>query len=80
MLQVWRRDAGDPSGRFRRVYAGAGPVRSEAMGAWLVVTDGGRRLRVAEDAEGRRLWLTEAEEARAEVARLRAELERLRRG
>jgi Uma2 family endonuclease len=77
VLQVWRRDA---KGRFRRVYAGAGPVRSEALGAWLVVTDGGRRLRVAEDMEGRRLWLTEAEEAHAEIARLRAELEGLRGG
>jgi Uma2 family endonuclease len=77
VLQVWRRDA---KGRFRRVYAGDGPVRSEALGAWLVVTEGGRRLRVAEDAEGRRLWPTEAEEARAEVARLRAELDGLRRG
>jgi Uma2 family endonuclease len=77
VLQVWRRDA---SGRFRRVYAGAGPVRSEALGAWLVVTDGGRRLRLADDTEGRRLWLTEAEEAHEEIARLRAELEGLRRG
>lgn len=76
VLQVWRRDA---EGRFRRVYAGAGPVWSEALGGWLVVTDGGRRLRVAEDEEGRHLWPTEAEEARAEVARLRAELEALRR-
>jgi Uma2 family endonuclease len=77
VLQLWRRDA---KGGFRRVYAGAGPVRSEALGAWLVVTDGGRRLRLAEDEEGQRLWLTEAEEARAEVARLRAELEGLKRG
>lgn len=76
VLQVWRRDA---KGRFRRVYAGAGPAQSEALGAWLVVTDGGRRLRVAEDTEGLHLWLTDAEEAHAEVARLRAELERLRR-
>ena len=77
VLQVWRRDT---AGRFRRVYAGAGPVWSEALEGWLVVTDGGRRLRVAEDEAGRRLWPTEAEEARAEVARLRAELEGLRRG
>jgi Uma2 family endonuclease len=76
VLQVWRRDE---EGHFRRVYAGAGPARSEALGAWLVVSDGGRRLRLAEDAGGREPWLTEAEEARAEVARLRAELERLSR-
>ena len=77
VLQIWRRDTG---GTFRRVYAGAGPARSEAMDGWLVVTDGGRRLRVADDAEGRRLWPTEAEAAQAEIARLRAELEDLRRG
>jgi Uma2 family endonuclease len=77
VLQVWQRDA---RGQFRRVYAGAGPAQSETLGAWLVVTDGGRRLRLAEDAEGRRLWPTEAEEAQAEVARLRAELAALRRG
>ena len=66
--------------QFRRAYAGAGPARSEALEAWLVVSDGGRRLRLAHDAEGRHLWLTAAEEAQAEVARLRAEIERLRRG
>ncbi len=75
VLQLWRRE----EGRFRRVYAGAGPAWSEAVGGWIVVTDGGRRLRVAEDEEGQRPWLTEAEEARAEVARLRAEIESLRR-
>jgi Uma2 family endonuclease len=74
VLQVWRRDA---EGHFRRVYAGRGPARSEAMGAWLVVTDGGRRLRIAGGAGGEDPWLTEAEEARAEVARLREELARL---
>lgn len=77
VLQVWRRDEEGP---FRRVYAGAGPARSEALGGWLVVTDGGRRLRLADNLEGQRLWLTVAEEAEAEVARLRAEVERLRGG
>src|SRR5277367_784831 len=38
VLQIWGRDA---EGHFRRVYAGAGPAQSEALGAWLVVTDGG---------------------------------------
>jgi hypothetical protein len=68
VLQVWRRD---PKGPFRRVYAGAGPARSDALGAWIVVTDEGRRLRVADDAEGRQLWPTEAEEARAETEQAR---------
>ena len=88
-LQVWRRDT---SGGFRRVYAGAGPVRSEEIGAWVVVTDDGQRLRIADDAEGVSPWPTEAEAERAakeseraartvaeaEVSRLRAELAELR--
>lgn len=87
VLQVWRR--GD-QGAMVRVYAGAGPARSDELGAWLVVTDGGSRLRVAEDPAGATLWLTKAEAenqraevekqradaAEAEVARLREELAR----
>ena len=53
-----------------RVYAGSGPAFSEELGAWLVPTPG-PRLRIADDAEGRSLWLTEAEEQAA--ARQRAE-------
>jgi len=80
VLQVWRR--GD-QGAMDRVYAGAGPARSDELGAWLVVTDGGARLRVADDPAGAVLWLTMAEAekqradaAEAEVARLREELAR----
>lgn len=83
-LQIWRRD---DTNRFRRVYAGHGPARSEELGAWLVVTDGGHRLRIADDKEGVALWPTEAETERAakeaaeaEVARLREEVARLRGG
>jgi putative restriction endonuclease len=86
-LQLWARSRGG----FERVYAGPGPVRSPYLGAWLVV-EGGKKLRLSEDAEGRQLWLTpeEAErqakveaEARAEAERAAkeealAELERLR--
>jgi Uma2 family endonuclease len=89
VLQVWRRDEG---GAFRRVYAGAGPARSEELGAWIVITDDGRRLRIAEDQAGERLWPTIAEAERAEkeaerasrqaaeeeVRRLREELGRLK--
>ncbi len=62
VLQVWRRMRGE---RFRRVYAGDGPAYSEELGAWLVVADEGRRLRIADDEEGERLWPTAAEEADA---------------
>lgn len=75
------------------MYAGEGPARSEELGAWLVVTDDGERLRVADHEDGTGLWLTgeeeacvRAEEARAaekvalaEVERLRAELAKLTR-
>jgi Uma2 family endonuclease len=76
-LQVWRRSE---AGAFRREYAGDGPVYSEALGAWAVVTDGGKRLRVADDAAGERLWPTaeEAERERADAERERADAERER--
>ncbi|MBK8252598.1 MAG: Uma2 family endonuclease [Polyangiaceae bacterium] len=59
VLQVWHRD---DAGSFRQVYRGKGPFRSPEIGAWLVVTDGGMRLRLADDSEGTRLWPTAAEE------------------
>jgi len=76
VLQVWRRSE---SGRFRRVYAGDGPAHSEALSAWIVVTEE-NLLRVADDEAGARLWPTEAEaeRARAERERMRAEAERAR--
>jgi hypothetical protein len=73
VLQVWRRSE---AGEFRQVFAGDAPAYSEELGAWLVVTDGGTRLRVADDEAGEHLWLTgeESERARADAlaARLRA--------
>ncbi len=72
-LQVWRREGED----FRRVHAGDGPCRSLALGAWLVLTQERRMLRVADDPFGQRLWPTEAERERAEKERERAEKERL---
>jgi hypothetical protein len=81
-LQVWKRLR--RSG-FRRVYAGDGPAFSEELGAWIVVTDEGVRLRIADDEEGKRLWPTEGEAERAEKEAERAakeaalvEVERLR--
>ncbi len=83
LVQLWRRDEG---GVFRQLYRGDGPCRSPEMGAWLVVTDNGTRLRLADDRDGLHLWPTTAEREseratslEAEVARLRAEVERLRR-
>ncbi len=75
VLQVWRRS---PKGSFRRVYQGAGPAYSRELRAWLVVTDAGARLRLAEDAAGKRLWPTVEEEERAAKERERAAKERER--
>jgi Uma2 family endonuclease len=74
-LQVWQRQA---NGDFARIDAGPGPARSPLLGAYLIATDEGRRLRLADDAEGARLWLTgeESERAAKEAALARvAELE-----
>ena len=75
-LQVWDRDDDDV---FRRVYAGDGPAWSEFFGAWLVASSDGMLLRMSDDAEGTKLWPTEAEETereRAEKERERVEKER----
>lgn len=61
-LQVWSRGA---DGTFTRVYAGEGPVRSDAVGGYLVAVDEGRRLRIAEDAGASAFWLTAEEAERA---------------
>lgn len=71
-LQVYRRDE---EGRFARIYAGEGPVKSPALDAWLVVTAEGRRLRIANDQAATDFWLTgeEAAKAQAEAANAKAE-------
>ncbi len=71
-VQLFRRS---PRGQFLRVYAGPGPVESSVLGAWLVVTDGGKHLRLARDAAGAELVPTPEERVRQleeELARLRA--------
>lgn len=82
LLQIWTReeDAGVTAARMTRVYEGDGPAFSPALGAWLHVTDDGRRLRVAHDEAGTQPWLTPAEQERqrAEDERQRAEHERQR--
>jgi hypothetical protein len=74
-VQVWARDG---RGELVRVYAGPGPVRSPYLGAWLVVTEGGKRLRLSDDRAGRRLWPTGEEAALAakEAERAAKEIER----
>jgi hypothetical protein len=69
-LQVYRRL---PSGALSRVYAGEGPAQSAELGAWLVLADGGRKLRLADDPEGQRLWPTAAEAERDQKERERAQ-------
>jgi Putative restriction endonuclease len=73
-LQVWARVAGG----LERMYAGPGPFRSPFFGAWLVMVEGGRKVRLSDDAQGRRLWLTavETERAAKRAAEQRAEAER----
>jgi Uma2 family endonuclease len=74
-LQVWqRREDGD----FVRIYAGDGPTRSPFLGAWLVPTDEGRKLRVAEDEGVTQFWLTpeEAEREAKDAALAAAKAER----
>ena len=61
-LQVWHRQ---PNGDFARTYAGPGPAHSPSLGAYLVPTDEGRRLRIADDPSATRLWLTAEESERA---------------
>ncbi len=61
VLQVWRRVKDK---QFKKVYAGDGPAFSRELGAWIVVTDEGMRLRLADDAAGTKLWLTAEEEER----------------
>lgn len=72
-LQVW---VSDGPGRLVRVYAGEGPVRSPYLDAWLVVDEGGRRLRVSDDPIGTQLWLTGEETERAAKEAERAAKER----
>ena len=71
-LQIWRLDRSGERARMDRVYAGPGPGFSEELGAWLVVTDRGARLRIADDRTGRALWPTDFE---AERDRSRAAVE-----
>lgn len=75
-LQLWRRDS---VGVFERVQFGAEPVFSLSLNAWFIAED--RYLRIADDPEGKHLWLTfeeRAERERVEKERERVEKERER--
>ena len=74
-LQVWRRT--DPR-TFERVASGEGPFFSRFLGAYLIAVEDGRRLRIAEDEAGQRLWPTpeEAERNLLESERASARTER----
>ena len=88
-LQAYRRE---PDGSFVRYHHGPGPLRSDVLDIWIVAQrlgDAGR-MRLARDAEGRTLVPTLAEArdeerraraaADAMVAKLEAELAKLRGG
>jgi|HubBroStandDraft_6_1064221.scaffolds.fasta_scaffold159867_2 Uma2 family endonuclease len=75
-IQVWRRSE---QGKLTRVYAGEGPVYSEAIDGWVFVVDEGRALAIADDEAGTRGWLTpeETERAAKEAAQAAAAGERV---
>jgi Uma2 family endonuclease len=61
-IQIWHRS---DNGDLARVYAGDGPAQSPTLGATLVATDEGRKLRIAEDQDATAFWLTGEESERA---------------
>ncbi|MEZ4219317.1 MAG: Uma2 family endonuclease [Polyangiaceae bacterium] len=66
-IQQWvRRDR-----IFERVHFGAGPIYSEAIGAWLWADP----IRITDDGEGHRAWLTAEETERAAKEAERADKE-----
>jgi len=74
-LQLYRRT---PRGQFLRVYAGPGPVESKVLGAWLVLTNAAKRVRLARNAEGTELVLDAAEQLAAAQDRAAAAEARVR--
>jgi Uma2 family endonuclease len=74
-LQIWHRGE---NGDLTRIHAGDGPARSPLLDAVLVVTDEGRKLRIAGDETATSFWLTaeEAERAGKDLERAAKEAER----
>ena len=60
-MQVWVRQ----DDRLVRTYAGDGPAFSPYLNAWLIATDEGRLLRIADDKTATQFWPTEEEAAHA---------------
>lgn len=73
LLQIFQRETNH---RLVQVYAGAGPFRSDALDAWVMVKD--KDLVIANDPEGLDPWptLEEAERAVAQQERAAKEQER----
>jgi hypothetical protein len=73
LLQIFQRETNH---RLVQVYAGAGPFRSDALDAWVMVKD--KELVIANDPEGLDPWptLEEAERAVAQQERAAKEQER----
>ncbi|MCL2776603.1 MAG: Uma2 family endonuclease [Polyangiaceae bacterium] len=69
-LQLWRHDA---NGKFKRVYAGDGPVYSPTLNAYFIAVDEGRKLRISDDEAGLQWWLTSEEAERKAKEEERAE-------
>ena len=61
-IQIWHRRA---DGDFVRIYAGDGPAFSPTLDAYLVATDEGRKLRLADDEGATVFWRTAEESERA---------------
>ena len=74
-LQIWHRE-GD--GDLIRIYAGEGPARSPTLNAHLVAVHEGTKLRIADDAEATRFWMTAEETERAAKEQERAAKEQER--
>ncbi len=79
-LQVWR---WTDVGTFERIASGEGPFACDLLGAYLCTSEDGRRLRIADDESGQRLWptleeaaLARKDEALARIAELEHELSR----
>jgi Uma2 family endonuclease len=61
LLQIWRREGHG----FSRVHAGSTPGFSPLLGAWWFPLEGGQRLGITDEGDGRAPWLTPEQTERA---------------